>query len=126
MALMVGLRSIRLVRQAQVFVANMRGVGRDLVELARLEARLALAGAVSVAIFSVAALILIATGWVLLIAALVAWIADTWLELPAALLLVGLVLLACAMPCALIIRRRAGDLGFHSTRRQLEHLRHGE
>ncbi len=97
----------------------MRDLGRDTVELAKLEASLAVASAVSIAIFSVIALVLGVTAWILVISALVAFIADNWLSLPAALLIVALAMLAGAVPCVLAVRGRTGDLTFQATRRQL-------
>jgi len=70
--------------------------------------------------------VLVITGWILLVAALVAWIADNWLDLPEALLLVGVVVLAAVIPCVLMLKRRVIGLSFPATRRQLENLRHGE
>ncbi|HKE40248.1 MAG TPA: phage holin family protein [Casimicrobiaceae bacterium] len=119
-------RAFRLVQHARSLVANARGVGRDLLELVKLEARVAAASALSVVIFSVLALILVITGWILLIAALVTWLADNWLGLPGALLIVGAVMLAGMIPCIVMLRMRARDLTFPATRRQLEDLSHGE
>ena len=67
----------------------MRAFGRDLYELVRLEANLAASAAVTLAGLGVAMLILLATGWLLLVFSLVAWIADSWLGISAALLSVG-------------------------------------
>lgn len=126
MSLSTGHRTFRLFQHARTFVTNARGIGRDMIELATLEAKVAVASAVSMAIFSVVALVLVITGWILLIAALVAWIADNWLDLPAALLVVGVVMLVGVVPCILILKGRAKGLSFPATRRQLESLRHGE
>ena len=126
MSVQIGARAARLVQRAKSFVIDVRDLGRDTVELAKLEARLAVASAVSIAIFSVIALVLGVTAWILVISALVAFIADNWLSLPAALLIVALAMLAGAVPCALAVRGRTGDLTFQATRRQLRGISHGE
>ena len=93
MSLTIGTRTVRLVQNTRSFFSNARGAGRDIVELAKLEAQLAASSAVSVALFSAIALILAFTGWILLVGAAVAWIADNWLSLPLALLIIALVML---------------------------------
>jgi uncharacterized membrane protein YqjE len=124
-SLSIGPQTFRLLRRTKSLAANMRALGRDILELARLEARLAVASAVSIGIFSAVALVLVCTGWILLVAALVAWVAANWLSLHVTLLIVGLIMLAGAIPCALIIRSRAGNLGFKATRRELGRLSDG-
>ncbi len=126
MRLQIGTSAVRLLQRARSFVADVRDIGSDTIELVRLEARLAVASAVSIAIFAVIALLLGLTGWILVISALVAFIADNWLSLPATLLLVALVMLAGAVPCVLAVRGRTGDLTFQATRRQLRGISHGE
>ena len=126
MSLTIGTRTVRLVQNTRSFFSNARGAGRDIVELAKLEAQLAASSAVSVALFSAIALILAFTGWILLVGAAVAWIADNWLSLPLALLIIALVMLVGMVPFVVLITRRASDLSSSATRRQLRSLRHGE
>jgi FtsH-binding integral membrane protein len=100
-------------------LANARDFSRDIVELAKLEATLALQSLVSIAILSVVATVFLATAWVLLVLSLVAWLADQWLSLHLSLLVVGLAIVVAALPVLLMIKGRAGNLAFKATRRQL-------
>jgi len=126
MSVRIGVETLRVVQRAKAFAVNARDFSRDLVELVKLEANLALTSAVSIALFGSVTLLLALTAWILLVSALVAWIADNWLSLPVSLLVVAIVMLAAVVPCVVLIKQRTGDLGFKSTRRQLERLRHGE
>ena len=126
MSVRIGVETLRVVQHAKAFAVNARDFSRDLVELVKLEANLALTSAVSIALFGSVTLLLALTAWILLVSALVAWIADNWLSLPISLLVVAIVMLAAVVPCVVLIKQRTGDLGFKSTRRQLERLRHGE
>lgn len=126
MRVQIGTQAVRLVQRAKSFVTDVRDLTRDTLELVRLEAKLAVASAVSIAIFSVIALVLGVTGWILVISAIVAFIADNWLSLPATLLIVALVMLAAAVPCVLTVRGRTGDLTFQATRRHLRGMSHGD
>ena len=122
----IAAQTLRLVQSARSFLTEVRSLRHDMVQLAKLEMQLAASSAVTIGIFSVVTLLLAMTGWILLVGALVAWIAEAWLSLPLTLLLVVLVMLAGAVPCVLLIRSRTGDLAFRATRRQLGGLRHGE
>jgi len=126
MSVRIGMETLRVVQHAKAFAVNARDFSRDLVELVKLETNLALTSAVSIALFASVTLLLALTAWILLVSALVAWIADNWLSLPVSLLVVAIVMLAAVVPCVVLIKQRTGDLGFKSTRRQLERLRHGE
>jgi uncharacterized membrane protein YqjE len=126
MSIRIGMETLRVVQHAKSFAINARDLSRDLVELVKLEANLALTSMVSVALFASVTLLLALTAWILLVTAVVAWIADNWLSLPLTLLVVAIVMLAAAVPCVVLIKSRTGDLSFKSTRRQLERLRHGE
>jgi uncharacterized membrane protein YqjE len=126
MSIRIGMETLRVVQHAKSFAINARDLSRDLVELVKLEANLALTSMVSVALFASVTLLLALTAWILLVSAVVAWIADNWLSLPLTLLVVAIVMLAAAVPCVVLIKSRTGDLSFKSTRRQLERLRHGE
>ena len=126
MSVRIGMETLRVVRHAKSFAANARDLSRDLWELVKLEANLALTSTVSIALFASVTLLLALTAWILLVSALVAWIADNWLSLPVTLLLVALVMVAGTVPCVVLIKKRTGDLSFEATRRQLERLRHGE
>jgi hypothetical protein len=110
---------LQLIQHASSLWASVRDFGRDMMELAKLEAKLAIGSAVSIALLGVAVMLLLFTGWILLISSLVAWLAEDWLSLPRALLLVGLVIVAAAVPLILMIKRHAGNLDFKATRRQL-------
>lgn len=125
MSISIGPQTFRVLRRTKSLVANVRALGRDILQLASLEAKLAVASAVSIGIFSVVALLLVCTAWILLVGALIAWIAANWLSLQATLLIVGLAMLVGAVPCALIIRKRAGNLSFRATRRELGRLSDG-
>ena len=57
---------------------------------------------------------------------LVAWIADTFLSLPAALLSVGVLMLIVAAPMAFVATRLSRRLGFPETRRRLDEVLRGE
>lgn len=126
MSIRIGMETLRVVQHAKSFAINARDLSRDLVELVKLETNLALTSMVSVALFGSVTLLLALTAWILLVSALVAWIADNWLSLPLTLLVVALVMIAAAVPCVVLIKSRTADLSFKSTRRQLERLRHGE
>jgi Putative Actinobacterial Holin-X, holin superfamily III len=110
---------LQLIQRASSMWANVRDFGRDVMELAKLEAKLAIRSAVSIALLGVAVVLLLFTGWILLISGLVAWLAEVWLSLTGALLLVGLIIVAAAVPLILMIKRHAGNLDFKATRRQL-------
>jgi Putative Actinobacterial Holin-X, holin superfamily III len=110
---------LQLIQRASSMWANVRDFGRDVMELAKLEAKLAIRSAVSIALLGVAVVLLLFTGWILLISGLVAWLAEIWLSLTGALLLVGLIIVAAAVPLILMIKRHAGNLDFKATRRQL-------
>ena len=119
MRLLAGTQALQLIRHASTLLANARDFSRDVVELVKLEARLAVQSLVSIAILSVVATLFLATAWILLVLSLVAWLADTWLSLHLSLLVVGLAIVAATLPVLLMIRGRAGNLAFKATRRQL-------
>ena len=119
MRLLVTAQALQIIRRASSLLANARDFSRDVVELVKLEARLAIESLVSIAILSVVALLFLATAWILLVLSLVAWLADTWLSLHVSLLVVGLAIVAAALPVLLMIKGRAGNLAFKATRRQL-------
>lgn len=112
-------QALQLIRHASSLFTNVRDYGRDIVELAKLEAQLAKASLVSIALLSVGAALLLFTGWILLILGLVAWLAEDRLSLPESLLVVGLVLAAIALPLIIMIKRHSVNLAFKATRRQL-------
>jgi hypothetical protein len=117
--------AIRLVRNARTLIRVGRALGSDLYDLVRLEARLAASAAAGVAALGAAAATLVGTAWILLILALVAWIADKWLSWPVALLVVGVGLIVVAVPLVLRARRLTQHMAFVETRRRLEELTHG-
>ena len=119
MRLLVTAQALQIIRRASSLLANARDFSRDVVELVKLEARLAIESLVSIAILSVVAILFLATAWILLVLSLVAWLADTWLSLHVSLLVVGLAIVAAALPVLLMIKGRAGNLAFKATRRQL-------
>ena len=119
MRLLVTAQALQIIRRASSLLANARDFSRDVVELVKLEARLAIESLVSIAILSVVAILFLATAWILLVLSLVAWLADTWLSLHVSLLVVGVAIVAAALPVLLMIKGRAGNLAFKATRRQL-------
>ena len=119
MRILDGTQALRVIQMTRSAVADVRDLRRNAFGLLRLDAELAAASGNSVAILSVATLLFILTGWALIVSALVAFIADQWLSLPATLFVVALVVLAAAIPCAIFIHSRARDLTFEATRRQL-------
>lgn len=119
MRLLAGAQALQLIRNASSLLANARDFSRDVVELVKLEARLAMESLVSIAILSVVATLFLSTAWILLVLSLVAWLADEWLSLHVSLLVVGLGIVAATLPVLLMIRARAGNLAFKATRRQL-------
>jgi len=119
MRLLAGAQALQLIRHASTLLASASHFSRDVVELVKLEARLAIQSLVSIAILSVVATLFLATAWILLVLSLVAWLADTWLSLHLSLLVVGLAIVAATLPVLLIIKGRAGNLAFKATRRQL-------
>jgi len=126
MSIRIGTRASRLIRLARSIATDVRDLSRNVFELAKLEAQLATASALSIAVFSAIAFLLLLTCWVLLISALVAWIAEKWLTLPLALLLVGAIALAAAVPFVALIKGHVGNLKFKATRQQLGGLIHGD
>ena len=119
MRLLVTAQALQIIRRASSLLANARDFSRDVVELVKLEAKLAIESLVSIAILSVVAVLFLATAWILLVLGLVAWLADTWLSLHVSLLVVGLAIVAAALPVLLMVKGRAGNLAFKATRRQL-------
>jgi hypothetical protein len=119
MRLLATAQALQIIRRASSLLANARDFSRDVVELVKLEAKLAIASLVSIAILSVVAILFLATAWILLVLSLVAWLADTWLSLHVSLLVVGLAIVAATLPVLLMIKGRAGNLAFKATRRQL-------
>jgi uncharacterized membrane protein YqjE len=121
-----GTQAGRLIQLVRSIATDLRDLTRNVFELARLEAQIAKASALSIAVFLVIALLFLFTGWILLISALVAWIADNWLALPVTLLLVGIAALAAASLFAMLIKGRVGNLTFKATRQQLGGIIHGD
>lgn len=119
MRLAIAEQALQMVRHVSSSWRNVRDFSRDLAELVKLEAKLAVSSAVSLAVLGVGLVLLSLTGWALLILSLVVRLADDWLSLPLALLVVGLVNIAGAVPLVLMIKRHAGNLQFKATRRQL-------
>jgi hypothetical protein len=119
-------RVVSLVRSGTSLVRIVRALGRDLYELVRLEASLAASAAITLAGLGAGVLILVATGWLLLVLSLVAWIADRWLGISAALLAVGILMLVIAAPMAFIAMRLSRRLAFPETRRRLDEVMRGE
>jgi uncharacterized membrane protein YqjE len=119
MRLQITAQALQFIRHASSLLAYVRKYGRDIAELVKLEAKLAMASIVSIALLSVGAVLLLFTGWILLISSLVAWLAEDWLSLPVALLVVGLVVIAAAVPLIFMIKRHSKNLDFKATRRQL-------
>ena len=119
MRLLATAQALQIIRRASSLLANARDFSRDVVELVKLEAKLAIASLVSIAILSVVAILFLATAWILLVLSLVAWLADTWLSLHVSLLVVGLAIVAATLPVLLMIKGRAGNLAFKATRGQL-------
>ena len=119
MRLLVTAQALQIIRRAYSLLANARDFSRDVVELVKLEAKLAMESLVSIAILSVVAILFLATAWILLVLSLVAWLADSWLSLHVSLLVVGLAIVAASLPVLFKIKGRAGNLAFKATRRQL-------
>jgi hypothetical protein len=119
MRLLVTAQALQIIRRASSLLANARDFSRDVVELVKLEAKLAIESLISIAILSVVAVLFLGTAWILLVLGLVAWLADEWLSLHVSLLVVGLAIVAAALPVLLMIKARAGNLAFQATSRQL-------
>ena len=119
-------RVLNLVRSGQSLVRVAQALGRDLYGFAKLEASLAASAAAMLAGLSRGILVLVSTPWLLLVLSLVAWIADTVLSVPAALLSVGVLMLAIAAPMAFTATRLARRMGFPETRRRLNEVMRGE
>ena len=119
MRLLVTAQALQIIRRASSLLANARDFSRDVVELVKLEAKLAIESLISIAILSVVAALFFGTAWILLVLGLVAWLADEWLSLHVSLLVVGLAIVAAALPVLVMIKARAGNLAFKATRRQL-------
>ncbi|MEP6942075.1 MAG: phage holin family protein [Betaproteobacteria bacterium] len=116
---------MNLVRSGTSLLRVVQALGRDLYELVRLEADLAASAAVTLAGLGAAILVLVSTGWLLLVLALAAWIADRWLSLPAALLSVGVLMLLIAAPMGFVAMRLTRRLAFPETRRRLDEVMRG-
>jgi len=119
MRLLVTAQALQIIRRAYSLLANARDFSRDVVELVKLEAKLAIESLISIAILSVVAALFFGTAWILLVLSLVAWLADSWLSLHVSLLVVGLAIVAASLPVLFMIKGRAGNLAFKATRRQL-------
>jgi len=119
MRLPITAQALQLIRHASSLLTDVRNLGRDFVELATLEAKLAKASLISIGVLSGAVALLLFTGWILIILSVVAWLAADWLSLPVSLLVVGVIAAAGAVPLFLMIKRRSGNLDFKATRRQL-------
>jgi hypothetical protein len=119
MRLLVTAQALQIIRRASSLLANARDFSRDVVELVKLEAKLAIESLISIAILSVVAALFFGTAWILLVLGLVAWLADEWLSLHVSLLVVGLAIVAAALPVLLMIKARTGNLAFKATSRQL-------
>jgi pheromone shutdown protein TraB len=118
-------RAMQLMRATTSLVRVARALGRDLYELAKLEARLALSAAATVAGLGVAVLFLAATAWLLLVGSLVTWMADRWLSLPVALLVTGVALVVVAIAVGFIAARVSRRMGFPETRRRIDEVMSG-
>jgi hypothetical protein len=125
MLMQVPSRTLKLLRAGASLLRIVRSLGRDLYALAALEARLALSTVGAIAGLGMGFLALVATGWVLLVLALVAWIADRWMSLPGSLLVVGAAMLILSVPLALLVKRFAARLGFPETRRRIDEVVRG-
>jgi TRAP-type uncharacterized transport system fused permease subunit len=119
MRLKITTQVLQLIRHASSLFAHAHDFGRDFAELVKLEAKLAVGSAISMALLGVVVLLLLFTGWILLISSLVARLAEDWRNLPGALLVVGLISIAAALPLIFMIKQQSGNLGFKATRRQL-------
>ena len=114
-----GTQALRVFHVARSVMADVRDLRRNASGLMRLDAQLAAANAIPIAILSVITFLFVLTGWALLVSALVALIADNWLSLPATLVVVALIVLVAAIPCVVLIKGRASNLAFEATRRQM-------
>ena len=119
-------RVVKLLRSGRSLVRTAQALGRDLYTLAKLEAKRAASAAAMLAGLGVGTLLLGSTAWLLLVLSLVAWIADSFLSLPAALLSVGVLMLLAAAAMAFMATRLTRRLGFPETRRRLDEVLHGE
>ncbi len=119
MRLPISAHALQLFRHTSSLLTDVRDFGRDFMELAVLEAKLAKASLISIGVLSGAVALLLFTGWILIILSVVAWLAEDRLSLPAAMLTVGLVIAATAVPLILMIKRHSANLTFTATRRQL-------
>lgn len=119
MRLPISAQALQLFRHTTSLFADVRDFGRDFMELAVLEAKLAKASLISIGVLSGAVALLLFTGWILIILSVVAWLAEEWLSLPVSMLVVGVVMAAAAVPLVLMIKRHSGNLNFNATRRQL-------
>lgn len=118
-------RAMQLMRATTSLLRVARALGRDLYELAKLEAQLALLAAATVAGLGVAVLLLAATAWLLLVGSLVAWIADRWLSLPLALLVIAAAMIVIAVPVGFLAARISRRMGFPETRRRIDEVMSG-
>jgi len=114
-----GTQALRVIQVTRSAISDVRALRRNTFDLMRLEAELASASAILIGLFAVLALVFVVTGWALLVSALVVFIADNWLSLPATLLIVALLVLAAAVPCVILIKARAANVAFEATRRQM-------
>ena len=101
------------------FVASLKDSIRDSADLLALEARQAGISAALMLGLAVAIALLSVTTWLLLIAALVAAIANTALGFAGALAIAAILNIIAAVPLVVVIRASSHKLMFPATRRQL-------
>lgn len=105
--------------QFALFFGTLQDALRDGADLLALEARQAGISAALMLGLAVGIALLTVTTWLLLIAALVAALAHTFLGFAGALALAALLNIGAAIPLFLLIRASSAKLMFPATRRQL-------
>lgn len=105
--------------QFSAFFGSLSDAFRDAADLLALEARQAGISAALILGLAVAIALLGVTAWLLLVAALVAALANTFLGFAGALGVAAVLNLGAAVPMVLLIRASSANLMFPATRRQL-------
>lgn len=106
-----------LLAAAQQWLSSLRAVVARGLDIAVLEARLATLNVVLILIVAIASGLLLASAWIALFAAVVAWLHGLGLSWPAALLLIAVVNFALAAAGGYAIYRMSNNLLFKAVRK---------
>lgn len=112
-------QALQLATRISALAQNALYVGRGVLEIAKLEARLASKSLVTICVLSGAVLLLVFSAWCLLLVSAVSWLSSNVLSLTASCLAVCGAMVVLTIPMLLVISRRSKDLSFTATRRQL-------